>query len=453
MNSDLSIKAGIELGMMARRNYPEGVLIGHIENPELAVAETRRMMGEMPRPLFEAAFIHAGALVRADIMVPGGEGWRLVEVKSAGSVKDKHLIDCAIQLWVLEGAGIKVDEVCLAHVDGSFEYTGTGNYTGLVFEEDITEKVRELLADVPAWISEHQDILDKPEPLSLVGGKCDTCEFIEHCEKGMPEYPVSILPHGHKVARELQEAGIQDVRDIPAGRLKNERHLRVWQSTLTMAPYISPMLHLALDRMPYPRFYLDFETINLAIPRWAGTRPHQHVPFQWSCHIERTAGWIEHREYLEIQGASPIRGFTESLIRTLESEGAIIVYGDFEENILKQLIKSCPDLERPLRDIIVRLVDLLPMMREHYYHPDMKGSWSIKAVLPTVAPHLDYENLEDVKNGTMAQQAYLDIISPDTPVEMRFRKINNLLKYCERDTLAMVEVVRYFTGRCFPTVA
>ena len=438
---------------MARQNYPEGVLVRHVEAPDLAVAETRRLMVEVTSPLFEAAFVHDGVLVRADILVPVGDSWRLIEVKSAGSVKDKHLIDCAIQLWVLEGAGIKVTEVCLAHVDGSFEYSGADDYTGLITEEDVTDKVRGLLTDVPAWISEHQDILDRPEPLSLVGSKCDTCEFIKHCEQGMPEYPVSILPHGHKVARELQEAGIQDVRDIPAGRLKNERHLRVWQSTITKVPYISPMLRLALDRMPYPRFYLDFETINLAIPRWAGTRPHQHVPIQWSCHIERTSGWLEHGEYLEIQGASPIRNFAGSLIRTLESAGAIIVYGDFEENILKQLIKSCPDLERPLSDIIARLVDLLPMLREHYYHPDMKGSWSIKAVLPTVAPHLDYGNLEDVKNGTMAQQAYLEIISPDTPADVRFRKISNLLKYCERDTLAMVEVVRYFTGRDAPAEA
>jgi hypothetical protein len=355
--------AGIELGVMARGNYPDGVLVGHIDAPELAVAETRRLMGEVTGPLFETAFVRAGTLVRADILVPVGDNWRLIEVKSAGSVKDNHLIDCAIQLWVLEGAGIKVSEVCLAHVDGSFEYTGAGDYAGLITEEDVTENVRELLDDVPAWITEHRDILDRTEPQSLVGGKCDTCEFIKHCERGMPEYPVSILPHGHKVAKELQEAGIQDVRDIPAGRLTNERHLRVWQSTLIKVAYISPMLRLALDRMPYPRFYLDFETINLAIPRWAGTRPHQHVPFQWSCHIERTSGWIEHRDYLEIQGASPIRGFAESLIRTLESEGAIIVYGDFEENILKQLIRSCPDLERPLRDIIGRLVDLLPMLR------------------------------------------------------------------------------------------
>lgn len=109
----------------------------------------------------------------------------------------------------------------------------------------------------------------------------------------------------------------------------------------------------------------------------------------------------------------------------MEDEGPIIVYGDFEATVLKQLIQFCPDVELPLRNIIGRLVDLLPLLREHYYHPDIKGSWSIKAVLPTIAPHLNYESLEDVQNGTMAQQAYLEVISPDTDQAEREQKIRN----------------------------
>lgn len=110
----------------------------------------------------------------------------------------------------------------------------------------------------------------------------------------------------------------------------------------------------------------------------------------------------------------------------------------------KGLIGFCPDLEQPLTEILDRLVNLLPWLQNHYYHPDMKGSWSIKAVLPTVAPHLDYSQLEDVQNGTLAQMAYLAIINPSTESDERERKIRNLLKYCELDTQAMVEVVRYF---------
>jgi hypothetical protein len=113
--------------------------------------------------------------------------------------------------------------------------------------------------------------------------------------------------------------------------------------------------------------------------------------------------------------------------------------------VIKSLIKFFPDLENPLNDILDRLVNLLPWLQNHYYHPAMKGSWSIKAVLPTIAPHLDYSQLEDVKNGTLAQLAYIDIINHETAQLMREQKIQNLLKYCELDTLAMVEVVRYLS--------
>jgi hypothetical protein len=148
---------------------------------------------------------------------------------------------------------------------------------------------------------------------------------------------------------------------------------------------------------------------------------------------------------LEISGDSPMRAFAESLIAAVGVDGPIIVYGSFESTVIKGLITFCPDLEAKLNDILERLVNLLPWLQNYYYHPAMKGSWSIKAVLPTVAPHLDYAQLEDVQNGTLAQLAYMDIINPDTAQGVREQKIHNLLKYCELDTQAMLEVVRFFS--------
>jgi hypothetical protein len=153
---------------------------------------------------------------------------------------------------------------------------------------------------------------------------------------------------------------------------------------------------------------------------------------------------LAHREFLDTSGNAPMRAFAESLIEAVESDGPIIVYGSFESTVIKGLIGFCPDLEKTLNEILERLVNLLPWLQNHYYHPAMKGSWSIKAVLPTIAPHLDYSQLEDVQNGTLAQLAYMDIINPETATDVREKKIKNLLKYCELDTRAMVEVVRYF---------
>jgi len=103
-----------------------------------------------------------------------------------------------------------------------------------------------------------------------------------------------------------------------------------------------------------------------------------------------------------------------------------------------------PDLAGRLQAVIARIVDLLPIVKRNYYHPDMRGSWSLKAVLPTVAPDLDYGDLDEVQDGVLAQVAYEEAIAPGTSPERRETIRRNLLRYCERDTLAMVRLVEYF---------
>ncbi len=445
--SEMSRSAGLELGKLARRYNPQGLLIGHVEQPALAVAETSGLIASgVNAPLFESAVERDGVLVRVDILRPQEDGWCLVQVKSSSSVKDSHLADCAVQLWVLEGNGIKIDRVHLSHVNTAFEYAGDSDYEGLLVEEDVTDRVRGLAAEVPEWLVSHQDILMGAEPQVRMSGRCDTCAFVDHCERDLPEFPVAILPHGRKIVQQLLDEGITDLRGIPPDRLQNERHIMVWHATRTNEVFISKKLRQELCRLAYPRYYLDFESISFLIPRWEGSRPNQHIPFQWSCHVEHEDGLLEHREFLATDEEAPMRSFAESLIEDVDRGGPIIVYGAFEQTILQQLIEVCPSLKRPLREIIDRLVDLLPLLREHYYHPVMKGSWSIKAVLPTVAPHLDYSTLEGVQNGTMAQQAYMTIVDPLTPPDQREQTIRSLLAYCQRDTLAMVEVVKFLEG-------
>lgn len=141
-----------------------------------------------------------------------------------------------------------------------------------------------------------------------------------------------------------------------------------------------------------------------------------------------------------------MREFAESLIATLGQQGAVIVYGSFESSILKKLIERFPDLDVPITKIIRRLKNLLPIAQNCYYHRDMKGSWSLKDVLPTVAPDLDYSTLGEVQDGGMAQAAYAEAIDPATAPERRDELIRALREYCKTDTLALVRITRFFAG-------
>ena len=97
-------------------------------------------------------------------------------------------------------------------------------------------------------------------------------------------------------------------------------------------------------------------------------------------------------------------------------------------------------------DIVDRLVDLHPVTKASYYHPDMLGSWSIKAVLPTIAPDMDYASLEGIQEGNAASAAYLEAIAPETCPQRKEDIRRELLKYCKHDTEAMVRLVQFFAN-------
>jgi hypothetical protein len=205
-------------------------------------------------------------------------------------------------------------------------------------------------------------------------------------------------------------------------------------------------LKTALLSLPYPRYYFDFESINPAVPIWAGTRPYQQVPFQWSCHVEHADGRLEHYRFLDVTGSDPRRDCASSLVRLMAGiGGCVIVYFQaFEETRLRELARDLPDLASGLMRVVDKLRDLLPIVREHYYHPAQQGSYSIKAVLPTVVPELDYQSLDEVQDGGGAQRAYLEAIDTKTPLDRRTQLVERLERYCEMDTWAMVELVRTF---------
>jgi hypothetical protein len=154
---------------------------------------------------------------------------------------------------------------------------------------------------------------------------------------------------------------------------------------------------------------------------------------------------LEHAEFLDLSGENPMRPLAEALLAALGDRGPIFVYSHFEKAVLQQIGTFHPDLADRLEAAAARLEDLLPLMRAHYYHPDMKGSWSIKAVLPTVAPELNYADLEEVQDGGAAQAAYLEACELKEGSERYEALRRNLLKYCALDTLALVKIVHHFS--------
>ena len=448
---------GNEVGEIAQRLCPDGILIEDQKNLSAAIAATKAALDAYPdRPIFEATFQHDGLLVRADVLLPTRKGYRMTEVKSSTSVKSYHVDDCAVQAWVLKQNKVRLATVELAHVDTAFVYQGDGNYHGLFKSARLDSEVKELLDQVPLWVSGARSTLAGDEPCIEPGAQCDDpfeCPFKAHCMKNRvipkePEYSLDVLSGMREnLKNELRELGFHDARHVPAEYL-NEKQSMIQQASKTgKSKFDKRAAKQEMAALPYPRYYLDFETIAPIVPRWEGTSPFSpQVPFQWSCHIEYAPGQLRHEMFLDVSGEDPRRGCAESLIKALANEGPVLVYSaQFEKGRIAELAQRFPDLAPALLSINDRIVDLLPMARQHYYHPAMKGSWSIKAVLPTIAPDLRYDELE-VGDGGDAQNAYSEIVNHKTTKERKHQLTEGLREYCALDTLAMVRLAWFFEG-------
>jgi hypothetical protein len=196
-----------------------------------------------------------------------------------------------------------------------------------------------------------------------------------------------------------------------------------------------------------PAYFLDFETIAFAVPIWKGTRPHQKLPFQFSVHRLSRAREIESESFLDLSGEDPGHALAKALIEACGARGPIFAYSTFEATCIRDLGKRFPRLEPTLMALHARLVDLLPITEEHYYHPSQQGSWSIKKVLSAIAPEPRYDALRGVKDGGMAMEAYVEAIAPATSPDRREQIRQELIEYCTLDTLAMVKVWEFFSGR------
>lgn len=447
-------QAGHRIGEIACGLCPDGIMVEADPDLAAAVSVTRALVDAgTRRPLFEATFEHDGVLVRVDILTPEpGGGWMIAEVKSSTSVKDYHRSDLATQVWVLRQAGMDVRAAAIRHIDNQFVLRTASDYAGLFADTDCLGTLDDLIASREERVARARAVLAGDEPVTRTGDHCSApfdCEFSAHCSAGeppRPEYPISLLPRtGKKVAKTWAEKGVSDLRLVPRGALSGDLHQRIHDATLTGEAFHDVAAIVAATAgWAWPRAYLDFETIGLAAPRWLGTRPYQAVPFQFSCHIEERSGAVAHHGFLSIDGDDPRRACAEALVSLLGGDrvGAIITYNAaFERGCLRDLAVQFPDLADDLTALTEKVVDLLPVTRDHYYHPAQRGSWSIKAVLRAVVPEMAYDDL-DVGDGTQAQAAWLEAVGLE-PGHARRQALRTALGlYCARDTEAMLVLVR-----------
>ncbi len=440
---------GHEVGNLAKQLFPDGIDIP-TQDFSLNLEESRRLLSTR-RPLFEAAFMSNGKYARVDILQPAGEDtWNIIEVKSSTSVKRVNYDDVAFQSHCLHEAGVEVDHCFLAHIDNTYVRNGDIVPANLFHLVDVTDEVDTRQSATAARAKELLLMMARPAcPEHKVGPCCTDpydCPLREECWSFLPDHSVFTLHHiGHEAFR-LMEAGHLAITDLPAD-MPLKRQQRIQRDCLTTGmPHIEPAaIRSFLARLKYPLYYLDFETLQTAVPLFNGISPYQSVPFQFSVHVVNSPGAPpEHREFLAEDHEDPRARLLEALYASLGEQGSIIAYhAPFEKRVLQELALAFPEYQGWTEGILERMVDLLiPFRGFNYYHPLQRGSASLKAVLPALTG-LKYEGL-GIADGQLAGIAFLSTRCDMSPEEIS-RIRSDLLAYCGLDTGGMVSIIERLT--------
>lgn len=439
---------GHQVGEIAKQFFADSIEIGEGLVKEFDEIFERTHEGlTIRRPLFEPALAHGSGFARADILDPvGTDEWEIVEVKSSTEVKAVNIDDIAFQRYVFEGAGVRIRHCYLLHISNAYIRSGGIDPHCLFTKVDVTDLVSERLPRIEAELQEMIAVIEQEqEPEIGIGPYCDDpypCPLHDFCWAHLPQHSVFTLSRIGKKGWDLYESGIMDIAAIPDGyKLSGNQMLQKVAVVSGTERIEKDKIRAFLQSLQYPVYYLDFETINPAVPLFDGTKPYQQIPFQFSLHVhDAPDGELVHYMFLAEGKIDPRPEFMRLLEQYLGDRGSIVVYTQgFEKGIMKACVQALPEYAMWYDEIEPRIADLLvPFRSMDYYHPAQHGSASIKAVLP-VLTELRYDG--DIADGAIASSEYLRVTFGDVEEADRIRVRSALEKYCELDTMAMVRVV------------
>ena len=444
---------GNEVGELACKLFPKGKKVVYSKDFSSMVNTTKEYIEQGVRNIYEATFVYEGILVLVDILVVKEEGVHIYEVKSSSHIKDIYIHDTSIQTYVLKKLGFNVLSSNLVHINSSYirgDYLDLYKFFTVV---NISKEVEDLQKDIPAVLINFKLYLDDKinEPNIDIGKHCKNpypCDATEYCwtkQRQIPVYSIfNIFNQGSKKQIELYDEGIKNVEDIPEDFDMTSAQKQAVQNYKTKETYINKeKIQEFLNTLTYPIYHLDFETFQQAIPQWQGISAFMQIPFQYSLHIEQEDGSIEHKEFLALDGIDPRKELSKKLCKDIPSDVTVLAYNmSFEQGVIKKLASNFPKKSSHLLAINENMKDLMfPFLKKYYVKPEMKGSYSIKYVLPALDKKMQesYKKLEGVQNGSQAMNVYANLSKQAEVDKKRIRK--NLLKYCELDTLAMVKIL------------
>ena len=457
-NNEAVFSTGQQVGELAKGLFGEYEDIPSDEKLSIRIEKTKEMMENNANIITEASFSYDNNFCSVDILKNDPDGVEIYEVKSSTKIKDIYIDDAAYQCFVLSNLGLTVKKVAIVYINNEYMRDDDLDINQLFNIEDITDIAAEKQNEIRSNISSINEFMKKHdkdnEPVKEIGTHCFEpyqCKFWEYCTKDLEKPNVFDIGGMSKTKKfEKYYEGKISFKDLENEKL-NKKYLEQIDFELNdrKAKINKEAIKDFLNSLNYPLYFIDYESCQYAIPELKATKPYQQIPFQYSLHIIKEKGApLEHKEFLgEADDEDIIRKFGESMIEDMSENGSIIVYNKtFESTRNKEIGEMYPDLKPEMDRFNANIVDLMiPFRNRDYYTKEMKGSYSIKYVLPALYPEdkeLDYKELSLIHKGDEASNAFLSL-KEKTPEEQKEIR-NALLEYCKLDTYAMVKIWERF---------
>lgn len=458
-NSKESVfKTGQEVGEVAKELFGDYIDIPTDDDFKKRIEKTSQLLSDKGNIITEASFSYNNNFCSVDILKNDFDGVEIYEVKSSTKIKDIYIDDVAYQYFVLSNLDLCVKKACIVYINNEYIREKELDINQLFNIEDVTELVLEKQAEIKdniEMINNFMKTYDSThEPPKDIGMHCFepySCDFWQYCTKNLPKPNVFDITGMYKSKKfEKYYEGKISFEDLKNEKI-NPKYLEQIDFELNSreAKIEKEEIRDILNTLKYPLYFIDYESCQYAIPEFEGTKAYQQIPFQYSLHIiKEKGGPLEHREFLAQAGdENVIRNFAESMINDMSEDGSVIVYNKtFESGRNREIGKMFPDLKEDMDRFNNNMVDLMvPFRKRNYYTKEMKGSYSIKYVLPALYPddsELNYNELSLIHKGDEASQAFLTLKDKSPEEQKEIRKA--LLEYCKLDTYAMVKIWEKF---------
>lgn len=457
-NTQAIFDAGNLFETYAEQLFPDAVTLGYKKNGHFDYdmynelpKRTAEALGSGAKTILQGRVEVVGITCTFDVLERNTDGtFNLFEIKSSTSAKPEHEHDLAFQTIVLERAGLQIANVYVIHVNNEYVRNGAINPKEITDITEVTSAVRALKDQTEVNIQKALRVMELPEMpdpsprFARNGAFNDWLAIYETLTGGFDTYSIyNLTTAGARRIGALEDIGVSSIADIPDEiNLTPKQHRQVIATKRGERLIDADEIRDFLKMMEYPLYFLDYETFAGVIPVFDGLRPYQQVPFQYSLHIIPSPGADAiHKEYLHTENSLPATPLLKQMREDIGPHGTVLVwFQNFEKGRNAEMAELVPEFNEFLYDINDRVIDLMTPFAEGWYvDKDFFGSASIKAVLPVLVPELSYKVLEIQEGGT-AQRTWMDTVLGGNNVEQKEKILQDLRKYCELDTLAMVKI-------------